>query len=107
MTATNLSPNSAQWATDLNNFRAARAAIDNHDHRANPDATDALHEVAEEAEDRVLGQWAPNIDAVADKLMILWGEDVWSGLEEGEQMRMIVGDIRRFARLYGSASDTP
>ena len=100
MTASNLSPNPAMWETDLNNYRAARAAIENHDHRANPDATDALHETAEVAEDKVLGQWAPNIGAIADKLMILWGEDVWSGLEEGEQMRIIVGDLRRFAMLH-------
>jgi hypothetical protein len=40
MTASNLSPNPAMWETDLTNYRAARAAIENHDHRANPDATD-------------------------------------------------------------------
>ena len=100
MTAKPPIPNHVGWKLDLSEYRTARAAIENHDHRANPDATNALHERCEEAEDKVLGQPAPDIGAIADQLMILWGEDVWSGLEEGEQMRMIVGDLRRFAMLH-------
>ena len=90
-------PNPVGWKLDLKAYKAAQAAIESHDHRADPEATGTLHETAKKAEEKVLAQPAPSVSAVADKLMILWGEKVFSELEEGEQMRRIIGDLRRFA----------
>ena len=92
-------PNPVGWKLDLKAYRAAQTAIENHDHHADPGATNTLYEAAKKSEDKVLAQPAPDVGAIADKLLILWGEKVWSELEEGEQMRMIVGDLRRFARF--------
>lgn len=97
MTAKTPIPNPVGWKLDLKAYKAAQTAIENHDHHADPGATNTLHEIAKKAEDKVLAQPAPSVGAIADKLMIFWGEKVWSELEEGEQMRRIIGDLRRFA----------
>ena len=47
---------------------------------------------------KVLGQRAPSIDAIADKLMILWEDDLWLETTKSTQMQMIIGDLRQFAR---------
>lgn len=99
MTAKAPIPNHVGWRLDLSAYRTARAAIDNHDHQADPGATNSLYEIAKRAEDKVLAQPAPNIGAIAEKLAIFWGESIWSELEEGAQMRGIIADLRRFALL--------
>lgn len=88
------------WEHDLAEYRAAVAelnSLDSNAHRDDPAKFDAVFDRCEVAEDKVLAQRAPDIDAVADKLMILWDEDVWSENEEGTQMRIIIGDLRRLA----------
>ncbi len=87
-----------QWRADLAAFRAAKTALDNHDHKADPAGIDALFDMCAEAEDKLLGQRAPDIDAVADKLMILFDEEVWQEDEEGSQLRIMIGDLRGLAR---------
>ena len=98
MTDTHLKPCRAAWEQDLAAFRAASKKLDMHDHRTHPDDTNALLDACALAEEKVLGQPAPDVNAVADKLSILWSEDLFSELQEGEQMRQIVGDLRRLAR---------
>ena len=94
-------PNRKNWLDDLAEYRAAVAelnGLDNNAHRDDPAKFDAAFDRCEVAEDKVLAQRAPDIDAVADKLMILWDEDVWSENEESTQMQIIIGDLRWLAR---------
>ena len=103
MTTFSLTPDRASpatWQEDLAAFRAAKAALDAHDHKTHPDDTNTLFDTCALAEEKVLAQPAPDIDAVAEKLLILWDEDVWSELPEGEQFRGIIGDLRRLAEAH-------
>lgn len=85
------------WKHDLAAYRDARAAIEIHEHKSNPDATDALVDRCHAAEDKVMGQPAPDIPAVVEKLLILWEDGLQSHLDESDQMRMIIGDLRRLS----------
>ena len=86
-----------QFTADLEEFRVAQKALNSHDHHTHPDDTNALFEACALAEEKLLAQPAPDVGAVADKLTVLWADAIWSELQEGEQMRQILGDLRRLA----------
>lgn len=100
MTTKHPTPNAAAFNLDLAAYRDALNAVSTHDQNADPAVIDALYERCGQAENKLLAQPAPDIGAVADKLTALWDDALWSETDEGMQMRLIVGDLRRLAALH-------
>ena len=87
-----------KWTADLAEYRAARSAFLEHDAKADPSLDDVLLERCNVAEAKIIGQRAPDIDAVADKLMIILEQDIWCNSEEARALQIAIGDLRLLAR---------
>lgn len=98
MTANIPKPSRTRFKADLEEYEALRLALDLHNDKDEPHVLDSLFERCQIAEEKVLGQRAPSLDALASKLMILWEDDIWLDTVEATQMQIIVGDLRQFAR---------
>lgn len=97
--ATNLPKASrAGFKADLEEYYALRLALDAHNYKGDPQGADPIFKRFNIARQKVLGQRAPNIDGVADKLLILWEEEVWLETEKVTPEQIIVGDLRQFAQ---------
>ena len=51
-------------------------------------------------EEVLLRMRAPTIQAVLDKLLIMWDEDLPCGCEESKQQRVVIRDLRRLVKLH-------
>ena len=98
MTANLPKASRARFKADLEEYGALRLALDIFNYKGDLQGLDNLNERCTDAEDNVLGQRAPNLDAIADKLMILWEDDIWLETKKATQMQIIIGDLRLFAR---------
>ena len=87
-----------KWTADLAEYRAARSAFLENDSKSEPSLDEVLLERCTVAEAKVLGQRAPDIDAVADKLLVILEQDIWLETTKSTQMQIIIGDLRQFAR---------
>ena len=97
--ATNLPKASrAGFKADLEEYYALRLALDAHNYKGDPQGVDPIFKRFNNARAKILGQRAPNIDSVADKLLILWEEEVWLQTEKVTPEQIIVGDLRLLAR---------
>ena len=97
--ATNLPKASrAGFKADLEEYYALRLALDAHNYKGDPQGVDPIFKRFNIAKEKVLGQRSPNIDGVADKLLILWEEEVWLETEKVTPEQIIVGDLRLLAR---------
>lgn len=90
----------AAWELALAEFKAAKAAFDLITHTTPEADYDVIHERYCEAEFALLEQWAPSLDAVITKLMIIFEDEMHSELPESLQKLKIIGDIRRFTYMY-------
>jgi hypothetical protein len=50
-------------------------------------------------QEALLDMAAPDINAVIEKLLILWEEDVWAETADGGRKATIIGDLRRLDSL--------
>ena len=88
----------ARFKADLEEYLAISLALEVFNYKGDLQGLDDLNERCIVAEDNVLGQRAPNLDAIADKLMILWDDQIWLETKKTTQMQIIIGDLRLFAR---------
>ncbi len=86
------------WTADLAEYRAARSAFLKHDSKSDPSSDEVLLERCSIAEAKVLGQRAPDVNAVADKLLIILEQDIWCNSEEARALQIAIGDLRLLAR---------
>ena len=91
-------PSRAGFKADLEEYYALRLALNAHNYKGDPQGADPIFKRFNIAKEKVLGQRAPNIDGVADKLLILWDEDLWLETEKVTFEQLIVGDLRLLAR---------
>ena len=87
-----------KWTEDLEEYLTLHLSLDFFDYKADPQGLDPVFGRINIAADKVLGQRAPSIDAIADKLMILWEDEIWFETNKATQMQIIIGDLRLFAR---------
>jgi len=76
------------WARAVNELKVARDTVDERSSKM------GLVRVRR-AEQALLNLAAPDLSAVAEKLMIVWQYEIWDETAEGRQLQMIVGDLRR------------
>ena len=88
----------ARFKADLEEYLALSLSLDFFDYKADPQSLDPVFGRINIAAEKVLGQRAPSIDAIADKLMILWEDEIWFETNKATQMQIIIGDLRLFAR---------
>ena len=88
----------ARFKADLEEYLTLHLSLDFFDYKADPQSLDPVFGRINIAADKVLGQRAPSIDAIADKLMILWEDEIWFETNKATQMQIIIGDLRLFAR---------
>lgn len=98
MTANLPKASRAKFVADLEEYEALRLALNVHNYKGDPQGADPLFKRFNIAAEKVLDQRAPSIDGVADKLMILWEEDIYLDDHKARQMQIIVGDLRLLAR---------
>ena len=98
MTANLPKASRARFKEDLEEYHALLLALDFHNYEADRQGLDPVFGRINIAAEKVLGQRAPSIDAIADKLMILWEDDLWLETTKSTQMQIIIGDLRQFAR---------
>jgi hypothetical protein len=80
----------------MGNFVAAKEAADAIEHLAKCDTTDRVYDLLDETEERVYSTAAPDLRAVAEKLEIYWGEELFSEEDYvAPYKQRIIGDIRR------------
>ena len=87
-----------KWTADLAEYRAARSAFLENDSKSEPSLDEVLLERCTVAEAKVLGQRAPDIDAVAEKLLVILEQDIWCDTEEARALQIAIGDLRILAR---------
>ena len=87
-----------KWTADLAEYRAAWTALNKHNDKPDAHMDDGPFERCSIAEAKVLGQRAPDVDAVADKLMIILEQDIWCNSEEARALQIAIGDLRLLAR---------
>ena len=92
-------PSRARFQQDLEEYQALRLAVDLHNYKADPQGLDPIFKRCNIAEEKVLGQQAPDIDGVASQLSILWEDDMWEECADATKKMMIIGNLRRLARL--------
>jgi len=92
-------PSRARFKADLEDYRALRLAVDLHNYKADPQGLDPIFKRCNIAEEKVLGQHAPDVDGVATQLSILWEDDMWEECADATKKMMIIGNLRRLARL--------
>ena len=92
----------AAWKKDLEDYRALLA-----ENEASIELTDAEAWAMDErigfAEAKLLAQPAPNAEAVVEKLTIIFDDELWSEIDNGEGKRTVIGDIFRLAALCAEA----
>ena len=98
MTANIPKASRARFKADLEEYQALRLAVDLHNYKADPQGLDPIFKRCNIAENVVLEQRAPTIDAVVSKLLILWEEELTLEDARGKQKMMIIGDLRQLAR---------
>ena len=98
MTASIPKASRAGFKADLEEYYALRLALDVHNYKGDPQGADPIFKRFNIATEKVLGQRAPNIDGVADKLLILWDDEIWLETEKVTPEQIIVGDLRLLAR---------
>jgi hypothetical protein len=67
---------------------------------------DVLYESIAVAEEKVLAQWAPNAEALIEKLKIIWDDELWSEIDNGAGKRLVLDDVRRLEACCGSPNQT-
>lgn len=96
MTISVLSSESGRWKSVRANFDAAKKAADAIEHLADCDATDRIHDLLDNATQSMYLTAIPDLGALAEKLEIVWKEELSS---EGDYVasykQRIIGDIRR------------
>ena len=88
----------ARFKADLEEYYALRLALDAHNYKGDPQGVDPIFKRFNIAKEKVLTQRAPNIDSVADKLLVLWDDEIWLESEKVTPEQLIVGDLRLLAR---------
>ena len=97
----------AAWKAALLNFKAAQIdfrALKDDDAAASATATIMWHSDAERA---LLALAAPDINAVIEKLFVLFDSELWEETEDAGHKQKIIGDLRRIEilQIYASTSD--
>lgn len=88
----------AGFKADLEEYYALRLALDAHNYKGDPQGVDPIFKRFNIAKEKVLGQRAPNIDGVANKLLVLWDDEIWLESEKVTPEQIILGDLRLLAR---------
>lgn len=98
MAITTSTPTRDEWTAKLADYRAAMNALNSLDHKTNPAGLDVLFQRCANAEDELFAVRSPDLDACADKLIVLLHDDVaWAETDEGAKFRDIIGELRQFA----------
>jgi hypothetical protein len=80
----------------MDNFVAAKQAVDAIEHLADCDATDRIHDLFDDVVQRVNLTAAPDLRAIAEKLEVHWGEELFAEDDYiASYKQRIIGDIRR------------
>ena len=85
------------WASALSDYRTARSAEEAFTNYGEPGADEALAAL-ESAEATLLDLPAPNLAAVVDKLLVIWGDELFLDTDVTDRQCMVIGDLRRFQR---------
>ena len=85
------------WASALSDYRTARSAEEAFTDLSKPGAQEAIDALAT-AEATLLDLPAPNLAAVVDKLLVIWGDELSLDTDETDRLCMVIGDLRRFQR---------
>ena len=99
MTDKFISADPIAWQNALAEFKAARAEFEKFASSDDEAKVDAIQYRVEQAEEAVLAQPAPDIAAVAEKLLIIWEDEVCSEIDNGAGKCMVIGDLRRLDGL--------
>lgn len=99
MTANIPKASRARFKADLEEYYALRLALNAHNYKGDPQGADPIFKRFNIAEEKVLGQHAPDVDGVATQLSILWDDDMWEECADATKKMMIIGNLRRLARL--------
>ena len=98
MTANLPKPSRAGFKADLEEYYALRLALDAHNYKGDPLGVDPIFRRFNIAVEKVLGQRSPSIAAIAEKLSILWEDDIELEGTQTTQMKIILDDLWQFAR---------
>ncbi|WP_420381834.1 hypothetical protein [Novosphingobium sp.] len=90
-----LKADTAAWKLALSKLRAAKAECAAMKIPRDRDIQNDKWETYFVAESALLTLPAPDLNAVIEKLMLLWNEDLASGAPESLQRCRVIGDIRR------------
>src|SRR5687768_6477914 len=100
MTKQTPTTNTGRWESAMQNFVAAKEAAESITHLADCDAIDRIYDLLDEVEQSVLSTTAPHLGAVAEKLEILWSEELFDEADPvASYKRKVIGDIRRINLL--------
>lgn len=92
------------WEQAVVEFESARAACDLRKSGDDPSASDVIFDRFQAAEEALLCQPAPDIDAVIEKLLIVWEHELAIVTPDSIPMMAVVGDLRRLAAFSHSDS---
>lgn len=105
MTTQVLSNHAGRWKSVMDNFVAAKEAVDAIEHLADCDATDRIRDLLDDVVQSVYSTASPDLGALAEKLEIYWGEELFAEEDYVASYKArIVGDIRRI-RLLSAGID--
>ena len=85
-------------------FESARAACDLCTSTDDPLAADSIFDRFQAAEEALLCQPAPDIEAVIEKLLIIWEHELAIETPDSIPLMTVVGDLRRLAAFSHSDS---
>lgn len=96
MTGQTTNTNTGRWESAMENFVAAKEAADAIAHLADCDATNRIHDLLDDVTQSVYSTAAPNLGALAEKLEVYWGEELFAEDDYvASYKQRIIGDIRR------------
>ena len=89
------------WNTAFERFKTAHAEYEDPDVARDCESRGGSFDRCRNAEAQLLSLSAPNVEAIIEKLMILWPDVKHAVTQEGHQQRMVIGDLRGVQRRSG------
>ena len=92
------------WEQAVVEFESARAACNERKRTDDPAASAVIFDRFQAAEEALLGQPAPDFEAVIEKLLIIWEDELAIVTPDSIPLMAVVGDLRRLAAFSHSDS---